>query len=396
MNKTWNWIANQILAYKIGILIAISTLTVALAFEASQIQLSYELAKILPKTDERFQFYESFKKKYGEDGNIMVIGLENPDLFTPKEFDAWNKLYAEIKQQKGIKSILALPNLPLLYLDSSTNQFKSKSAYEGNERSNQAQLDQLKNRLSNLPIYRNFLFTEDLKVHMMLITLDQKIINNKNRITLVKHIKKLGEAYAAANKRDVHFSGMPFIRTELTAQVTNELVLFLGLAILVTSLILFYFFRSIKVVFFALIVILIGIVASLATIVFFGFKITLLSGLIPPLIVVIGVPNTIFLLNKYHETYLVTQNKEASLVESTGTVGRTLFLANLTTSIGFGVFAFTGSGLLVEFGIVAALNVMFTFLLSLFLIPIFFSYLKPPQKKDLAHFESKRINQILS
>lgn len=396
MNKTWNWIANQILAYKIGILVAVAALTIALVYEASQIQLSYELAKILPKTDERFQFYESFKKKYGEDGNIMVIGLENPNLFTPKEFDAWNKLYAEIKQQKGIKSILALPNLPLLYIDSSSNQFKSKGAYEGNERSNQAQLDQLKNRLSNLPIYRNFLFTEDLKVHMMLITLDQKTINNKNRITLVKKIKQLGEAYASVNKHDVHFSGMPFIRTELTAQVTNELVLFLGLAILVTSLILFYFFRSIKVVFFALIVILIGIVASLATIVFFGFKITLLSGLIPPLIVVIGVPNTIFLLNKYHETYLVTQNKEASLVESTGTVGRTLFLANLTTSIGFGVFAFTGSGLLVEFGVVAALNVMITFLLSLLLIPIFFSYLKPPQKKDLAHFESKRINQILS
>lgn len=396
MNKTWNWIANQILAYKTGILVAVGTLTIALVYEASQIQLSYELAKILPKTDERFQFYESFKKKYGEDGNIMVIGIENPNLFTPKEFDAWNKLYTDVKKQNGIKSILALPNLPLLYLDSVANQFKSKSAYEGNERSNQAQLDQLKNRLGKLPIYRNFLFTEDLKVHMMLVTLDQKTINNKNRITLVNNIKQLGEAYAAASKHDVHFSGMPFIRTELTTQVTNELVLFLGLAILITSLILFYFFRSIKVVFFALIVILIGIVASLATIAFFGFKITLLSGLIPPLIVVIGVPNTIFLLNKYHETYLITQNKEASLVESTGTVGRTLFLANLTTSIGFGVFAFTGSGLLVEFGIVAALNVMITFLLSLLLIPIFFSYLKPPQKKDLAHFESKRINKILS
>jgi predicted RND superfamily exporter protein len=396
MNKTWNWIANQILAYKIGILITISALTVAFIYEASQIQLSYELAKILPKTDERFQLYESFKKKYGEDGNIMVIGLENPEIFTPTEFDAWNKLYQDVKHQAGIKSILALPNLPILYLDSSANQFKSKLAYEGNDRSSQVQLNQLKDRLAQLPIYRNFLYTEDLKVHMMLITLDQKTINNKSRITLVKNIKKLGDDYAQRTKHPVHYSGMPFIRTELTAQVTNELVLFLGLAIFVTSLILFYFFRSVKVVFFALIVILIGIVASLATIVFFGYKITLLSGLIPPLIVVIGVPNAIFLLNKYHETYLITQNKEASLIESTGTVGRTLFLANLTTSIGFGVFAFTGSALLVEFGVVAALNVMLTFLLSLLLIPIFFSYLNPPKAKDLAHFESKKVNKVLA
>jgi predicted RND superfamily exporter protein len=173
-------------------------------------------------------------------------------------------------------------------------------------------------------------------------------------------------------------------------------VLFLLLAIAVTSLILYYFFRSIQVVFFALIVILIGIVASLATIVLFGFKITLLSGLIPPLIVVIGVPNVIFLLNKYHETYAITKDKEASLITSASTIGRTLFLANLTTSIGFGVFAFTGSTLLVEFGIVASMNVMVTFLLSLLLIPIFFSFLAPPKPKDLAHFESKRINRFLT
>ena len=232
-------------------------------------------------------------------------------------------------------------------------------------------------------------------MHLLLITLDQKTINDKGRITIVKKIKQLGEEYRLSTKRDIHFSGMPFIRTEYTSQVTKELIIFLGLAILVTSLILLFFFRSIQVVFFALIVILIGILASLATIVFLGFKITLLSGLIPPLIVVIGIPNVIFLLNKYHETYIQTQDKLFSLKESASKVGRTLFLANLTTSIGFGVFSFTGSGLLVEFGIVASVNVMFTFLLSLLLIPIFFSFLAPPRPKDLAHFESKRVNLFL-
>ena len=229
----------------------------------------------------------------------------------------------------------------------------------------------------------------------MLITLDQKTINNKNRIQLVKHIKSLGDQYSTKMGHALHYSGMPFIRTEYTSQVTNELAIFLILAILVTSVILFYFFRSIQVVFFALIVILVGIVASLATIVLFNFKITLLSGLIPPLIVVIGVPNVIFLLNKYHETFLRTQNKEESLIESTSKIGRTLFLANLTTSIGFGVFAFTGSGLLVEFGIVASINVMFTFAISVLLIPIFFSFLAPPESKDLAHFESPKVSKFL-
>jgi predicted RND superfamily exporter protein len=396
MNKTWKWIGTQILKFKLAILGVIFCTTIWLAYTASQIQLSYELAKILPQTNEQFQLYESFKKKYGEDGNVMVIGLENPNLFKPAEFDAWHTLFDEIKKESGIKSILALPNLPEVYLDETGKQFKSRPIYSGPQKSTQLALDSLKSKIGQLPIYRNFLFTEDLRVHLMLITLDQKTINNKNRITLVKRIKTLGEQYTVSTQNKLHYSGMPFIRTEYTSQVTNELVLFLLLAIAVTSLILYYFFRSFQVVFFALIVILIGIIASLATIVIFGFKITLLSGLIPPLIVVIGVPNVIFLLNKYHEIYSETQQKNDALITSAATVGRTLFLANITTSIGFGVFAFTGSALLVEFGIVASMNVMFTFLLSLLLIPIFFSYLAPPQPKDLAHFESKRINRFLT
>ena len=391
----WLAIAKAILRYKVFILISLGIITIVLGFTASRIQLSYELAKILPKSDERFQLYESFKKKYGEDGAVMVIGLENKDLFEVKEFDAWKELTNDIKKESGIKNVLSLANLPEVYIDSSLKKFQTRSIWNANLATNQLRLDSLKIKVSKLPIYSNFLYTEDLSVHLMMITLDQKTINNKNRIQLVKKIKAMGESYAQKTGHAIHFSGMPFIRTEYTFQVTNELAMFLMLAILVTSVILFYFFRSIQVVFFALIVILVGITASLATIVLFDFKITLLSGLIPPLIVVIGVPNVIFLLNKYHESYLGGKNKEESLIESASTVGRTLFLANLTTSIGFGVFAFTGSGLLVEFGLVAAINVMITFLVSWLLIPIFFSYLTPPKAKDLAHFESKKVNRFL-
>ncbi len=396
MKNTWDWIGKSILRYKFPLLGFILLLTVGLGFKASQIQLSYELAKILPKTDERFQLYEGFKKKYGEDGAVMVIAVENDQIFSPEEFKAWRELSSAVKKQPGIKNVLSLATLPELYLDSTEKKFKTRLLLDSTAVLNEENLNRFKTQLDNLPIYKNFLYTEDLKTHLLLITLDQKVINDKGRITLVKNIKALGEQYQAKMKHTVHMTGMPFIRTEYTSQVTKELSLFLGLAILVTSLILLFFFRSLQVVFFANIVVLVGIIASLATIVFFGFKITLLSGLIPPLIVVIGIPNVIFLLNKYHETYLAGKSKEESLIESASKVGRTLFLANLTTSIGFGVFAFTGSALLVEFGVVAALNVMITFFISLVLIPIFFSFLAPPQKKDLAHFESIRVNKFLN
>jgi hypothetical protein len=257
MNNFWDWVSQSIIKFKVVILIVVLTISIALGFIASKIQLSYELAKILPKTDERFQLYESFKKKYGEDGSIMVIGLENPQLFNPKEFDAWRNLSESIKQKEGIKSTISVDNIPEIYLDTLDKKFKSKPIFNKEKVASQGNLDSLKTKLSRLPVYSGLLYTPDLKVHLMLISLDQKTINNKNRIKLVREIKQLGDQYALKMGHEVHYSGMPFIRTELTAQVTNELFIFLGLAILVTSFILFYFFRSYKVVFFALIIIII-------------------------------------------------------------------------------------------------------------------------------------------
>ena len=51
-------------------------MTLFMAFMATKVQVSSELPKILPKTDSRFQLYESFKKRFGEDGSVMVVGVE--------------------------------------------------------------------------------------------------------------------------------------------------------------------------------------------------------------------------------------------------------------------------------------------------------------------------------
>jgi predicted RND superfamily exporter protein len=191
MKNFWLRIAENILKFKYQILGILVVLTCALGFKASQIQLSYELAKILPKTDERFQLYENFKSKYGEDGNVMVIGLENDQLFSTQEFDSWQSLTQEIKRQPGIKNVLSVTNLPEVYIDSVTNKFATRPIWDTSLPTSKARLDSLQYKLSRLPLFADFIFTKDFNVHLMLITLDQKTINNKNRIQLVKH-KKFG------------------------------------------------------------------------------------------------------------------------------------------------------------------------------------------------------------
>jgi uncharacterized protein len=394
MNTIWHSLSVIILKYRKLFLTGVAFLALFMGFMATKTQVSSELPKILPQSDSRFQLYESFKKRFGEDGSVMVVGVETDKMFQLKFFQQWQDLSLKIKSVEGIKGVVYAGNVPKIFKNDSAKRFDTKPLISQRAVS-QSEVDSVKSQLGRLPFYKGFIINETGNVHLMMVTFDQKAINDQARVRAVKKIKEIVSQFEEEQKTDLHLSGMPFIRTEMTAQITNELGIFIVLALLVTMAILVLFFRSFKVMFFALIVVIIGIVSSLGIIVLFGYKITIISGMIPSLIVVIGVPNTIFILNKYHEEYAKHGNKMLALQTTIEKMGQTLFLANVTTSIGFGVFAFTGSAFLSEFGIVAAINVMLTYVVSLIFIPLVFSYLAPPSNKQTSRLESGRIAGIL-
>ena len=238
--------------------------------------------------------------------------------------------------------------------------------------------------------------SEDNKAHIMFVTFDQSKLNTKGRIAIVEDIKKKVADFGIKTGLKPHLSGLPYIRTEFTAQVSREVLLFTMLAVLVTALILSIFFRSFRVTIVSIGVVLIGVAWSVGYMTLFNFKISLLTGLIPSLIVVIGVPNSIFLTNKYHEEFARNNDKFNALQIAAEKIGETTFWANVTTSIGFGVFFFTGSILLVEFGLVAALSVMSTYAICLVLITILYSYLSAPSAKHTSRLDGKAVKAFLA
>ncbi|RZL25231.1 MAG: Fis family transcriptional regulator, partial [Pedobacter sp.] len=201
------------------------------------------------------------------------------------------------------------------------------------------------------------------------------------RNPILKEIEAKALAFGDQTNLQVHMSGLPYIRTATSKLVSNEFVLFLGLSILVSALILVIFFRSFYAVFFPILVVIMGVIWSIGTLVLLGYEITILTGLIPPLIVIIGIPNSILLLNKYHNELKKHGDKHKALSVTIERIAVTTLIANVTAAIGFGVLYFTGSELLMQFGLVAALNVMFTWLMCLCLVPIIFSYLPIPKGK---------------
>lgn len=390
----WKFLSNKILRNRLVFIIGIALITLFMGYEGSKIKMSFNFARVLPKEDTTFTQYEVFKKMFGEDGSIMVIGFQDKNIFQLDKFNDWYSLSNRIKNIKGIQEVMSIGNLYNIIRNDSLNKFEFLPIV-GQAPNSQQELDSIKKVITKLPFYEGLIYNKETGATLMVITFTKEELNTKHRIEIVNQIRKESAVFAEKHNLKLHFSGMPFIRTAITQKVSNEMELFLVLAILITAIILWAFFSSFSAVFFSILTVAIGVVWSLGTLVLFDYKITILSGLIPPLIMVIGIPNCVFLINKYHSEFSIHHNRIKALSRTIETIGITLFLANITTAIGFGVLYFTNSSLLVEFGVVAAINVMTTYIITLILIPIIFSFLPLPTVKHTKNLDGKRINKIL-
>ncbi|RZK50020.1 MAG: Fis family transcriptional regulator [Pedobacter sp.] len=325
----------------------------------------------------------------------MVLGIQSPKLFEQQTYNAWRELTLDIQSIKGINGALSIGNLFELQKDTLQQKFIAKNI-PGKSIESSKEMDSIKHKITNLPFYDKLLVNPKTSSTLMAITIDQKILNSSARNPVLKAIEEKTLAFEKATQIEVKRSGLPYIRTATSALVSTEFALFLGLSILVSALVLLFFFRNFYAVLFPILVVILGVIWSLGTLALFKYEITILTGLIPPLIVIIGIPNSILLLNKYHAELKQHGNQKLALTIAIDRISITTLIANLTAAIGFGVLYFTGSELLMQFGLVAALNVMFTWIICLCLIPIIFSYLPAPKKITEAHHEGDFLDSLLA
>ena len=391
----WVKLSNAILKNRVLLILLFIAITIFMGWQAKNIKLSYAGSKILPLTDSVFIKYNAFKKQFGEDGSIVVIGIKDDKIFQKDTYNKWAKLSNELQQLKGIKGVLSIGKFFELEKDTVNQKFTVKPL-PGKIINTDAEMDSLKSKLNQLPFYKGLLYHTETNATLMAVTFDQKILNSAARNPILKEIEEKALAFGKSEHIDVHLSGLPYIRTATSKLVSNEFVLFLGLSILVSALILVIFFRSFSAVFFPVLVVIMGVIWSVGTLVLFGYEITILTGLIPPLIVIIGIPNSILLLNKYHNELKKHGDKEKAWSVTVERISVTTLIANITAAIGFGVLYFTGSELLMQFGSVAALNVMFTWLMSLCLIPAIFSYLPAPKNKTQGTHAPNFLDRLLA
>ena len=383
----WDYIASRILRNRVFLLVLIVLFTIFMSFQWKNMRFTFTEANLLPDDHEINIQYNSFLEKFGEEGNLVVLGFKDKNFFTEKNYRAWEKFVSEIKKDKATELTLSIEDLRVLEKDTIAQKFKLVPFINNDSISDNYLKTKEKEFYNDLPFYEGMLFNKESGAVRFAIYMDKKIVNTPARKAFIeKHLSQEKiNAFEKETGLDLRVSGMPYIRTLNANSIISEIGLFVGAALGITSLLFFFFFRSFRATMISMFVVIIGVMWSFGTLGLLNYEITVLTAIIPPLIIVIGIPNCIFLINKYQQEIKNHGNKAKSLQRVISKVGNATLMTNLTTAAGFGTFIFTDSKLLSEFGIVASLNIVFLFILCLIIIPIVYSYMPMPKEKHLAH-----------
>lgn len=384
----WQKIANIILRNRFFILGAITLMTVFFGYyAATALKLENKYGFVLPKNSTTTQNYMLFKERFGEDGGTLVLAIQTDSLYTKENFLKWKELGDSILQFDGVESVISEATLFTIRNNIKETKFEAQRIFSDitfQEKS----IDSIEREIKSNPVYDKLLYNDSTNVSLMMIGVDERFLSDPKKSKVVLDIEDLAKSFEPYFG-EMHFAGLPHLRVIIAKRIQNEMYIFIALSLAITSLLLYIFFRSFRVVMICLSVVAIAVVWAMGSMAFMGFRLSILMALIPPLMIVIGVPNCTYLMTKFHQEVKTHGNKMKALSRVIQKIGTATFLTNFTTAIGFLTFAFTNSEKLMEFGISASLNVMMVFVLSLCILPIFASFSKTPKERHLKHLDRK-------
>ena len=390
----WEHLALFIIRFRLLLIAVLAAITVFMAYQAKDVEMTYDFAQVVSPQDPDMVYFQQFKRTFGEDGNVLVVGLQDSAIYRLGNFNELRALTDTLARVPGVSGVLSVTKLVNLQRDTATGKFVAAPIFRVPPRS-QAELDSLMEVVNRVEFYKGQLISPRTGATLLALTMDPAYLNSSRRQAVMGNILAHTQAFEKKTGIRLHYAGLPYVRSTMTSKVASEMKFFTLLAILVTGLTLLAFFRSWAAVVVPLFVVSIVVVWCIGSIVLLGYKINLLTGLIPTIIIVIGIPNCTYLLSRYHYDFRKSGNQVLAMTRVIRKIGLVTLMNNTTTAVGFVVFCLTDIAILFQFGLVATINIFVAFIISFILIPIVFTFLPPPTAKQLEHLDAKPLTKLL-
>ncbi len=384
----WASLSRFIIRYRLFFVISTVIITAFLGYMGTKVEMSYDYATVVPSDDPDMIFFEKFRKTYGEDGNIIVVGVQDAKLKKVEYFAQYQELAEKIQKIDGVNDVISLPTIKRLFKDTLQDKFVLQPIFTKKVQY-QAELDSLLQVALHVNFYNGLIFNKLSDATLLAISLNKEYLNSPRRKQLIGNITQLSEDFTNQTQIETHFAGLPYVRYVMMGIFKQEFNMLIFLSSLVTCIILFMFFRSFRSVIFTILVIAITAIWTAGFIVLFGYKMSMLTGMLPALIVVISIPTCIYMFNKYHQEYRKHGNKLKAVGRIIEKIGFVTFMTNANTAVGFLVLVFTDISIIREFGWVAGIMSFATFLITIIVIPALLLYMPDPSERQVMHLDTK-------
>ena len=386
----WEKLARFLRRNRRAVLIFWVLYVLVMGYMGRNVEVSYHFARMLPETDSVYTEFVALNEQFEQgSGGVVFLAAHDRAMFTPYILNSWIEMAKNIEATPDVVNVLSWHNAVELTLGpDSTDRFVADPICDGRINSRD-EAQQLKATLNELPVYHGLMNSHDGNTQLMAVQITDTANYSKLFFPMIDRITNEAKKFERRTGIDVQISGVPYLRMINARSIKSEINLFLGLTGIVTLLIMFAMMRSTRAALIALAVVGVGVVGSFGVLGGLGYKLTLFSALIPPLLIVIAVPNCIFFINKYHQEFALHKDVDEAVAFTVKKIGGVALLTNLTTALGFSTFILTSSDALVHFGIAATINIIMVFVLSISILPVLYSWLPAPRPQHYKHLDQK-------
>ena len=364
----WSRITDWIIEHSRAIVVVVVLVTVYLGWWATRVQTDHRPGHFLDEDSDVVRDFERLSSLFDPSQDVLYVIFPDSDARDPSFLQDLDSLTQWIERQNGVTSALSLTNAPFLVRVGDSLQ--TTRLYDTSLPD--SLIDQ---RIRDASYIRGLLMTNEGTAPAVIVRIDSEFNDTPARIVLVRSIERRASAVVG----DPAMAGFPYVRSMYGERVTREAPLFTFLALAISLLMLYVTFRARRAVLLPTIVVALGIVWTVGLIALFDHRLNIVTSVLPALLVVIGMANSIHLTTKFYDRYHILADRRAAMKDTMRIVGLATFLTSLTTAIGFLVLELSGSRLLAEFGLFAALGVGVLYILSVTLIPISYIALEAPE-----------------
>ena len=359
-----NKLAEGIVKLKWPIIIVVVVLTSFLGYQLKDIRIDADVINSLPDDDPTAVLYTDIGNKYGGNTMGMVI-IQADNIFDVKVLEDIKQVTDTVKYIDGISTVTSLTNV----IDIKGSEWGieiGKLVDEYDMPDTQQELDSLRHRVFSKEMYKGSIVSEDGTSTLVMFTMLDGVDKQKLAYEIKEKITKLNLP------EKIYFGGLPMMMNDVSDLIMSDIVRLIPIVFFLIAFILFISFRTARGVIMPLLTAVISVIWTLGIMTLSGYEITMISNLIPVILLAVGSAYTIHVLNRINQC--VEKDRKKALQMSLAYIILPVFLAALTTAIGFVSFVFGAYLTLIrDFGIFTAMGVLFALLLSVFFVPALIS-----------------------